>query len=85
MFVLPLGSGKGRPLTSTGETATALAASLEETRVGGPAQAVAGYFRPVASYAQVSLLYSSHGCGYVYWSFNTYVKYGCRCLLRCNL
>ena len=41
MFVLPLGSGKGRPLTSTGETATALAASLEETRVGGPAQAVA--------------------------------------------
>ena len=41
MVILPLGSGKGRPLTSTGETATALAASLEETRVGGPAQAVA--------------------------------------------
>ena len=49
MVILPLGSGKGRPLTSTGETATALAASLEETRVGGPAQAVAGYFCPVAS------------------------------------
>ena len=56
MVILPLGSGKGRPLTSTGETATALAASLEETRVGGPAQAVADTSVPLL------LMRKSHCC-----------------------